>query len=75
MPKITLVYNMPEERSEYMTAIHGEDWKLICYEMANYLRDKTKYGHTFKTVEEALERTRKFFWDTCAECKLDPYED
>lgn len=75
MPKAILTFNLPKERAEYRNALYGEDWKIICYAMANYLREKLKYGYTFQTAGEALEETRKFFWECCADSRLDPFAE
>lgn len=75
MPKATLTFNLPEERSEYHAAAHGQDWKGIVFEMAQYLRSALKYGHEHKTADAALEAVRDKLWDMCKDEGLDPWED
>jgi hypothetical protein len=75
MPKVTITFNLPEESSEHKAAIRGADWKGIAYDIAFDLRNQLKYGHQFKTANEALEAIQTSLWDHCREAGLDPWED
>lgn len=75
MPKVTISFNLPEEAHEHKDAIHGADWKGIVYELSTLLRNKLKYGHEYKTADEALEAVRDALWEECRENNLDPWAD
>ena len=75
MPKVTLVFKLPEEKSEYDEAVFGGRWKFIVYELSMLLRNKLKHGHDHKTADEALEAVREALWAECKDQNLDPWED
>lgn len=74
MPKVTITFNLPEESHEHHDAIHGADWKSIVYELTNYLRGKRKYGHSYKSADEALDDIWETLWNECKENNLDPWQ-
>ena len=57
--KATLEFDTPEEWEHLLAALHGMDWKSVVWEIDQFLRDKLKYGHDFKSADEALEKTRE----------------
>ena len=56
--KAILEFNLPEETTEHLLAIHGVDFNSVCWELDECLRGWLKHGHEFKTIEEALEAVR-----------------
>jgi hypothetical protein len=54
-----LEFNLPEEQSEFEAAVKSLDWKYSVLEIDQFLRNKLKHGHEYKTPDEALEETRK----------------
>ena len=56
--KATLEFDMLEERDDLNFAIHGLDWALVALDIDNELRNRLKYGHQFKSADEALETVR-----------------
>lgn len=56
--KAILEFNLPEETIEHLLALHGADYSIVCQELDERLRGWLKYGHEFKTIEEALESVR-----------------
>ena len=58
--RATLEFNLPEEREDHNLAIHGLDFALVCWDMDVKLRNWLKYGHKFKTADEALEAARDY---------------
>lgn len=55
MPKVTLEFNLPEEREEYTAAIKAMDLSIVLSEFDSFLRKILKYGsERFKTDEELL---------------------
>jgi len=61
--KATLEFDMIQEREELENAIHGGDWKSVVGDFDQKLRGYLKYGHTFKDVDEALEKVREELHD------------
>lgn len=74
MAKGRLEFDLPQEQSEYMQAVHGGDWKSIVFEVSLFLRNKLKHGHQFKDADEALEAVRDHLWEECKSYGLDPWE-
>lgn len=52
MPKLTLTFNLPEEREEYENAYRGGDYKAVLYEIDQFLRGKIKYAPESVTEQE-----------------------
>jgi hypothetical protein len=75
MPKATLTFNLPEEQGEYADAVHGGGWRSIVYNVSIMLRNALKYGHSYKSADEALEAIRTHLWDECKARNLDPWSD
>lgn len=75
MPRVTISFKLPEENSEHRTAVNAGAWKSIAFEMSQFFRNKLKYGHDYKTADEALEAARDEFWNLCKEENLDPWQD
>lgn len=60
----TVACETAEELAIYTKAVEAN--MAICH-IGEQLRQWTKYGHDFKTVEEALDACRTMFWDTLNE--------
>jgi len=75
MSKATLAFSLPEERVEYACALHGAEWKSIVYGLDSFLRDALKYGHAYKTADEALRDVRDALIAFCKDSNLDPWSD
>ncbi len=56
--KATLEYNLPEERSEHLRAIHSAAAWNALYNIDSMLRNHLKYGSTFNTTEELATEIR-----------------
>lgn len=50
-----LAYKIPEEDYEYEMAVSGGKYHRALYELHKEIRDKRKYGHDFKSIEECIE--------------------
>lgn len=61
--KAILTFNLPKEDVEMMTAINGFRYRSILGDVDTYMRDKLKYGHKYKKIDEALEDVRQYLWD------------
>lgn len=55
MPSAMLKFNLPEDQSAHLAAIHGLDWALVCLAIHREIRAWLKYGHSFNTPGEVLE--------------------
>ncbi len=75
MPKVTMTFNLPDERWEFDCAKQGADWKSIVYEVSMFLRNALKHGHDYKSADEALEAAKAFLWQECNDNHLDPWCD
>jgi hypothetical protein len=75
MSKATLSFTLPEERAEHACAVHGAEWKSIVYELSMFLRETLKYGHKYKTADDALEAVKDRLWQECNASHLDPWGD
>jgi len=49
----TLTFNLPEESVEHQTAIDGQLWKSLVWELDQTLRNTVKYGHAFSEFDTA----------------------
>jgi len=76
--KATLEFNLPEDKAEFKLAQQAGDWKRICYEACNELRNKIKHFDPKTDKDEgkleAYEEIRDFVWHWLNEENLDPYE-
>jgi len=57
--KATLEFNLPEERIEHLQAVHAGALVAVIDSMDEFLRNAWKYGHKYKTADEALAKTRE----------------
>jgi len=53
--KAILEFNLPEDQREFEIANQSKDMLCIIGNLEDTLRSYLKYGHQFKTPEEALE--------------------
>jgi hypothetical protein len=51
--KATQTFNLPEENSEFSDAVHGGEWKSVCWQMDEELRKVIKYGDDEKNSLQA----------------------
>ena len=56
--KAILEFDLPEDESDFHITSRAMNWALVAWDMDQFLRDKLKYGHDYKTVDEALEKVR-----------------
>jgi len=66
--KATLEFQLPMEKYEHRAALLGMAYKAGLEGVGQDLRGKIKYGHEFKTADEALEYAYKLVCDTIMEC-------
>lgn len=56
--KAILEFNLPEDIVEHHDALHGMDWKICLSDLDQELRNALRYGHQFKTADEAVDHFR-----------------
>ena len=56
--KAILEFNLPEDQREFEIANQSKDMLCIIGNLEDTLRSYLKYGHQFKTPEEALQAIR-----------------
>lgn len=62
MPVVTIRFNLPEEQTEFDTAINAANTKLAIWDFQNQLRSWYKYHHDFSSADDALEKIREEFF-------------
>lgn len=59
MAKVTLEFDPGEEREELESAINGWKWKMLVWELDQYLRKELKYNDKLTgDAYEAVEKVR-----------------
>ena len=58
--KVTLEFELPDEQSDFDSAMNGYKWELAVWDMNQYLRSVTKYASddTSADVIKALDKVR-----------------
>jgi hypothetical protein len=51
--------------SEIETYSHASGYASILWDLKQELRKWVKYGHDFKTADEALEKTKELLYSLC----------
>ena len=60
--KVSFTFDTEKNQSEYDIFKQSyEMWRMID-ELSNYLRNKQKYGHSFKDADDALDQIREEFY-------------
>ena len=60
--KVSFTFDTEKNQSEYDIFKQSyEMWSMID-ELSNYLRDKQKYGHSFKDADDTLDQIREEFY-------------
>jgi hypothetical protein len=63
MPKATLEFSLPEERSEYLDAISGTNYSIFVSEFGNHLRSKLKYETLTEDEYRIYDEVRTKFYE------------
>jgi len=58
MPKATLEFNLPEERVEFMTALHGQNYESCLCDIDNICRAVLKHGQYLEETTKLVERIK-----------------
>lgn len=68
--KARLEFTLPEEASEYKTAVKAPDMASVIWEFTNTLRSKTKYA---EQGPKDWDEIATLWWDTLKDYSIDPY--
>jgi len=63
--KAILEFDLPDDQSDFESAVNGYKWQLAVWDMNHYLRSVTKYApdETSAEVVEALDKARDELFD------------
>lgn len=75
MSKMTLRFNLPDERTESEFARRGNDYWCALNEFANWIRSQCKYSEDTPAVAATKEQIREEFYRICADYGFDPREE
>ncbi len=53
MPKATLEFSLPEERSEFDDCLAGSSWQIVMWDLKQWLRDNYKWDKGDISVDAA----------------------
>ena len=70
MPQHVIKFTLPKEENDLKLAQRGKDYYCIIWDTLQEIRNYLKYGHQFKTIEEALEKIR----ETLSEAQIEDIE-
>ena len=73
MPIVTLRFDLPEEQSEFDTAINAGKTKSMLWDFANQLRSWRKYHNDFTRADDALDKIREEFYRLLNEHNVELY--
>jgi len=59
MPEYVIKFSLPKEEQDFKLAQRGKDYFCVIFKTLQEIRSYLKYGHEFKTPEEALEKIRE----------------
>jgi hypothetical protein len=61
--KATLEFNLPDEQSEFESAVNGHLYKHVVWDIDNYLRSKLKYSDLTDTEYTIYDDIRTVLWE------------
>ena len=65
--KAILEFNLPEDREDYITAVHAMDWALVVWDIEQQMCDWVSHGHNFKDADEVIDKMVEFVRDTMSD--------
>jgi len=69
--KATLEFDLPDEQLEFETANNAGKMKSLIWDFGEQLRSWDKYGHNFKTADDAIDEIRAYFIQCINDYNLD----
>lgn len=61
--KAILEFNLPEDQESFNVASRALDWAFALRDLDQGLRNFLKYGHEFKSADDAIEKIRKYIYE------------
>jgi hypothetical protein len=71
MSRASLEFDLPEERSEFMMAFHGQDSYCNLIDIDNFCRNTLKHQQISQPFAEALEEIRRMCRNNNVQLGLD----
>ena len=65
--KLTLEFPLPQEQAEADLAFNAGKWYSLLWDVDNKIRNALKYGHKYKSADDALKKIREFIYQEMAE--------
>ena len=62
-----LKFKLPEEATQHLNAVKGQDYAMACFEIDQKLRGWSKHGHEFKNAYEVIDEVRTLLKETLDE--------
>lgn len=56
--KATLEFTLPDERSDHQDAVDGTRWRMVVWDIDQYLRNRIKYEELPEPVVKVLQELR-----------------
>jgi len=69
--KATLEFDLPEDASEHLQAVHAGDAFSALLEMKNLFREKLKYGQLSDEDYDAIDQIREAFFEIIENHKIE----
>jgi hypothetical protein len=71
MAKVTIEFDMEEEREDMESAINGWKWKMLVWDLDQHLRSQLKYNDKLTgDAYEAVEKIREYLHELRGESGL-----
>lgn len=67
MPKLKLTFRLPEEAIEAQTALDGEKWKGVVWDLNEEIRTKLKHGELTGAESDVYEKIRNSIFEKLQE--------
>jgi hypothetical protein len=61
--KLEFDLDNPDDKEQFVVASTAQDWYMALYDLDQQLRTYLKYGHDFKSADDALEDLREKLWE------------
>ena len=74
MPKVTITFQLPEEKHEHDLMLKAGSLATIIYDFTQLCREKTKYA-TGEEKDPTWEDIRTEWWRILGEENYDPYSE
>ncbi len=70
-PEAILKFYLPENQDEFEIAVNGYKWRLVIWDLDQWLRSQMKYRDDFKENEyETLEKCREMLYEKLSDYSL-----